>query len=284
MNNIALRVVGSIAAAAAILLAAPTAHASETFVDRDFTVPYNLRGLESPGGANFTGSTTQTGGNPGGAIYSTFDLVNPPSVPFSVVTYYFSIQFAHDPATQGPIQTLDFSLDVSLQTDGPLPPSIPAFLVLVQNNNWYAHAVSAPAVANIYQTVSATGLRSDDFDLIFQATGAIDTAQHPSFTSGPITFGFARQWSAAANSSPMSATVTSDNLVIAVNTASPVPALPGWLAAMLGLTLAVGGALAIGGRDSPPVRSPWRKGRLVRPAFAAVSDPWATITLAHRSG
>jgi hypothetical protein len=249
MIRIVLRVVASMAAAAAIILGAGTARASESFVDRDFLVPYNLRDLQSPGGATVTGFITQTGGNPGRAIGTTYDLVNPSSIPFSAVDYYFSTQFTHDPATQGTIQTIDFSLDVSLQTDGPLPPSIPAFLVLVQNNNWYAHALSAPAAANIYQTVSAVGLRAQDFGLISnQATAATDNTQHPSFSSGPITLGFARNWSAAANSSPMSATDTSDNLVISVNTSSPAPALPGWLVAMLGLMLGFAGVLAQAGR------------------------------------
>jgi hypothetical protein len=249
MKNIALRVVCSMGAATAILLAAGAAHASVTFVDRDFLAPYNLSGLEVPGGADFTGVTTPTGGNPGAAITTTFGLVNPPSVPFFGVAYYLSTKFTYDPATQGPIQTIDFALDVSLHTDGPLPPSIPAFLVIAQNSNWYAHAFSAPAVADVYQTVSAVGLGANDFGLITsQAFVALDNTQHPNFSSGPITFGFARTWSAPANSSPMNATLASDNLVIGVNTASLAPALPGWLVATLGLMLAVAGVVAQTGR------------------------------------
>jgi hypothetical protein len=230
--------------AAAVALAAETAHASETFADSELTSPYLLSSLQSPGGATVSVLHTSMG-NPGNALSFILGLSPVGSTPFSTIGYFLNPSFVHDPATQGAIQSIGFSLDVSIQTNGPLPPGQAVYVVISQDGNKYVHAFPTPSVPDVYQTVAGTGLQANDFGLLLNAAiGTTDNSQHPNFSAGAMTFGFARGWTENANGPAATTTLTSDNFAIAVSTANAAPALGGWVVMILGLALCSAGVVA----------------------------------------
>jgi hypothetical protein len=222
---------------------APSASASTQFADSTFNLTDYTEPSIQTGQASISTTQITTGGNPGDALQVVLSI---PAIAtaFQAVGVFENNRFTWDPVRQGPIQSVDFSLDSFAQTTGFVPPSQGIFAIVAQGTAFYGHSIALPAVLGMYQTGQARGLLAADFSLIDPSSGAVDPTRHPDFTTGVLSFGFASEWSEPAGAPAALVTLRADNFLIDVNTrAISTPAMSPWMASMFAVLLAVGGTV-----------------------------------------
>jgi len=101
--------------------------------------------------------------------------------------------FSYNPQTQGPIASIDASVDKSEINN--LPPTFMGttlFIPLIEQNGlFYLDLISGPTIhggTNGYMTITGTGLVASDFNEVNFATGVISNA-HPNFAGSQMLFG-----------------------------------------------------------------------------------------------
>jgi uncharacterized protein (TIGR03437 family) len=208
------------------LLAAASLCGGVTFTDGTFNLSdYSITTFKSDPTVGITVQQTQTGGNPGQAVQILYSF---PASSGNTMVGLARPSFTYNPATQGAIQSIDFSVDkYSTYTgcDSCFLTTHQARLLILQNGAYYIAVVNAPGTAGIYQKASATGLRASDFGLFDFKTGASNTAVNPSFSSGVMQFGLANRYMFQFDQ-PTSADIRLDNLTINVQSMAPPPPPP----------------------------------------------------------
>ena len=183
---------------------------------------YSVITWKSDPGILISVGQTQTGGNPGQALQILYTL---PATNGNSTVGLPRPSFTYDPATQGAIQSIDFSIQKYVTYTGcnscPFDNTNTARLLILQNGSYYIAAVPLPGSAGTYLKATVTGLRANDFGLFDFKTGALNAAVNPNFNSGVMQFGpavrFLFQFDTFAQ-----ADNRLDNLVINVNNVPPV--------------------------------------------------------------
>jgi hypothetical protein len=207
-------------AAAACLANAATA---KNFSDTEFDL------------ANYTISTFQTGGavidiaqnalagNPGATLIVATATPATGGTTFYSREYFLGRSFTYDPASEGAIGSVSWSLDVSFQalSAGFNLVSLGAGIVVSQAGNLYVSGAALPLRQGVFQTAQAGGLAASAFDLVTNlTTGATNAALHPNFAAGAMQFGTLAGLYISPGSPAHRALVKADNLSISI---SPVP-------------------------------------------------------------
>jgi hypothetical protein len=204
------------------LVVAFTAHAStNVFTDNTFDLA-NYSTTPS-----FTTSPSDTiafaqcptCGNPGQALQIQMTL----PTAFDLATIGFvNNTFAYNPLSQGPITSIDASVDKDIITNLPLDPN-PVFTntfrpLIKQDGKFYLAAISGPNFnggTTGFNTISGSGLLATDFTQFGFSTGTFDTG-HPSFAGDPMLFGLGQITSIAVDNVNFEADY--DNLRLAIHT------------------------------------------------------------------
>jgi hypothetical protein len=209
-------------AAAAIACAAQAAHA-KAFTDTDFNLAdYTVTTFQT-GGALIDITQSPSGGNPGAALVVTTSTLATGATTFSSREYFLGNSFTYDPATEGAIGSVSWSVDVSFQalSSGFNLLALGAGMVLSQGGNLYVSGASLPLRQGVFQTAKADALSASAFQLVTNlATGATNTAAHPNFTAGAMQFGTLAGLYITPGSPAHRAQIKVDNLSISI---SPVP-------------------------------------------------------------
>jgi hypothetical protein len=187
-----------------------------TFNDSDWQVSMLF---QSGNGGSITGTQVASGGNPG-AYRRIVDAVNGPSPSYTqVLGFHQRLGATYDASIQGPISTLDFSIDfLNIDVFG----AGHAYEVaLSQDGELYAPFRHETDRISGWRHDTSIGLTANDFFQVLPA--GLNLNQHPDFsaTASPIAFGFY-----TANSTTDVAytiTVGYDNWNVAIH---PVP-VPG---------------------------------------------------------
>jgi uncharacterized protein (TIGR03437 family) len=206
---------------ALLLLAAASLWADVTFTDSGIN-PSNYSTViwKSDPGIQITVQQSQTGGSPGPALELLY--VFPPTSVNSMVGLTRP-SFTYDPATQGPIQAIDFSIDKYVTYSGCLSCFIQtntARILILQNGMYYMAVINIPGNAGNYLTASVKGLQATDFGLFDFTTGTSNMTSNPNFSSGVMQFGLANRY-LSQFTTMSTADVRYDNLSITVQAAAP---------------------------------------------------------------
>jgi hypothetical protein len=217
---------------AVLPLSATTIFTDSTFTPGNYSqVIYNT----DPGDVTIAFSQTASG-NPGnaGEVTNTWST---PNITFTTITGLINTTFLYNPSTQGPIQSIDLSVDRYITlVGGTLGGTNNGTVLLLQNGKYYFDQITGPAlVAGTFQTISAAGLLASDFQLLDFTTGTADGTQHPDFSASGglidfgtrVSFGHINAVNSAGNLD-----VRLDNLTISLTT-TPEPSAYGLVAAGL---------------------------------------------------
>jgi hypothetical protein len=101
--------------------------------------------------------------------------------------------FSYNPQTQGPIASIDASVDKNeINNLSPTTTGTTFFIPLIEQNGlFYLDLLSGGTIhggTNPYKTIAGTGLVASDFDEVNFATGVISNA-HPNFAGSQMLFG-----------------------------------------------------------------------------------------------
>jgi uncharacterized protein (TIGR03437 family) len=190
-------------------------------------------------------------GNPADGILVT-DVIQPG--PRSSVYALMRASFLYTPATTGPIQSIDASLDVRIDV---LVGQVFASgwdLWIQQGSKFYFRDFAAPGVGGIFQKIAATDIRAADFVLFDFTAGVTDANSHPDFGQ-PITFGFGSlNGYNYAGMGTDTVRLYYDNLSITVNSGGPNVSPGGILnsANYAGAPLAAGSLVSVFGTELAP--------------------------------
>ena len=252
-------------------LATASLWSSVTFTDSTFNLSdYSIVTWKSDSSIQFSVGQTQSGGNPDQALQLLYSL--PGSSGNSMVGLPRP-SFTYSPATQGAIQSIDFSVEKYGTYTGcnscPLDPNTTRLLIL-QNGAYYIAVINVPGSAGIYLKATAT-LHASDFGLFDFNTGNLNTAINPNFNNGVIQFGLANRYlfqfdqsaqadvrldnlSIMVQSVPLAgSTITAINLPIG-NTLHLSPGAPMSIAGSnLGVSSTDAAVITIGGKASPVI-------------------------------
>ena len=182
------------------------------------------------GGASFSVTQQSAGGNPGDYR----EITHVYTGPGGMIVGHRLTSDAYDPAVQGALGSLDYSLDAEFisQAGGSVPGAVGITMILYQNSTWYnAYYDAVVPPFNTWQSVATLGLTASDFSLI---TGAGPALPDFSATGAAMQFGFGSSNGSCCGGQN---TVVSgiDNFSVTTHPATPVPE-PGSLAIMsLGL-------------------------------------------------
>ena len=185
-----------------------TGFSDGTFLDADWSVTTETINL----GGTVTGNQVATGGSPGAYRRIVNTLNSAAGQPFSNTVYGFHARAGatFDPATSGPISSIDYSessirLANGVQACG---------LALKQGGViYYGPAFLTPTPFNLWVPTSQTGLAASAFDAL--APGV----QNPNFTvaGAPIQLGFYRANSTSVGGDGSSPTGGIDNWTVTVH-------------------------------------------------------------------
>jgi hypothetical protein len=206
-------------------LAAPLFHdafATTVFSDGTFNLgDYTIQTFGVQSGDSVTASQILTGGNPGAALETSFNVASPTS---ATAQLYFNNGWHYDPSSQGSVLSLDISADRMVATF-----VLGVSSVIQQGGSYYL--VNIPAAAGstprpgTWNTFSGTGFHSSDYSLFDPATDTLDSTVHPNFlTGGLILFGF--RAGAQSNSQLL---IDTDNVSYTLQTPVPLPGALGLL-------------------------------------------------------
>jgi PEP-CTERM motif len=205
------------------------------FTDSTFNLSDYSADTHQTGGATINVSQTLLGGNPGAALEITTSAPAAGGSGFFSAEYVLNKSFLYDPGTQGPVKSVDFSLDVFLSATGITITAISAPSLIFQNGNYYLHLVPLPPTQGIFQTGSQSGLGATDFSLVTNLTTfATDPTQHPNFSNGILQFGILGAFVTSPGSPASIADVRADNLSISVNA---VPEPQSYILLLVGLSV-----------------------------------------------
>jgi hypothetical protein len=172
----------AIATIAAVGAGGGLAHADVTYTDGTFNP--SVWGFEVVGGGSSTPSQVASGGNPGA-----YRQINQ-SVPANTGWFYGFSRYGtntatrYDPATQGAISSVDFSIDGRLiSTVGGQIPGVG--MGIKQGSLVYVQTAFANLGNASWGTVASTGLTPADF-MCVNGSGTVDF----SASGGPLRFGF----------------------------------------------------------------------------------------------
>ena len=181
-----------------VFLAAASLRGGVTFTDSTFNLSdYSMVTWKTSPSIGISVGQTQMGGNPGQALQILYTL--PAGVGNSMVGLPRP-SFTYNPATQGTIQSIDFSVEKYSAFTGcsscRLDTTNTIRLLILQNGMYYMAVVPLPGLAGTFLKASAPGLRASDFGLFdFNTgnlnTGNVNTAVNPSFSGGVMQFGVA---------------------------------------------------------------------------------------------
>jgi uncharacterized protein (TIGR03437 family) len=207
-------------------LAAASLWSSVTFTDSTFSPSdYSVITWKSDPSITISVGQTQNGGNPGQALQIMYSL---PGGNGNSVVGLSRPSFTYNPATQGAIQSIDFSAEKYVTYTGCSScyiDSNTARAIILQNGAYYMAVLAIPGNAGVYIRASATGLRASDFGLFDFNTGNLNTAINPNFNSGVMQFGLANRYLfTSTNSSQVD--VRYDNLSVTVQSVPPPPTGP----------------------------------------------------------
>ena len=167
--------------------------AATIFTDPTFTLGNYSQVIYNSDTADVTVTVQETAsGNPGTAM-EVLNTWSTPNITFTTITGLINTTFLYNPSTQGPIQSIDFSVDRYITlVGGTLGGTNNGTVLLLQNGKYYFDQITGPAlVAGTFQTIPAAGLLASDFQLLDFTTGIVDGTQHPDFSAsgGLIDFG-----------------------------------------------------------------------------------------------
>jgi hypothetical protein len=176
-----------------------TAPASSiVFTDNTFDLTnYSVSSVFTSSGSDTVSSAQcPTCGNPGQALQILMTLPGSGDV---AAVGFINNTFAYDPLSQGPIATIDASVDKNIITNIPVDPSNSlgnTFRPLIEQDGlFYLATIAGPAFtggSTGYNTISQIGLLATDFLQFDFATGTFGTA-HPNFAGDPMVFGLAQR-------------------------------------------------------------------------------------------
>ena len=181
---------------------------------------YSIQTWKSDPGIQITVQQTQTGGNPGQALQLLYAF---PAISGNSMVGLTRQSFSYDPATQGAIQSVSFSVDKYFTYTGCLTCYVSdntARLLVLQNGVYYIATINIPGNGGNYIPASATGLEANDFGLFDFTTGNLNMSINPNFSSGVMQFGLASRY-LFQFSAPATADVRYKNLTIDVQSAAP---------------------------------------------------------------
>src|ERR1700736_1604487 len=198
------------------LLASASLWSDVLFTDSTFNPSdYTSTSWKSNPSIDISVGQTQNGGNPGQALQILYTL--PGSSGNSVVVLPRP-SFTYNPASQGAIQSIDFSVDKYVTYTGCNSCFIDtntARMLILQNGAYYMAVVAIPGNGGVYLKASAPGLHASDFGLFDFNTGNLNTAVNPNFNGGAMQFGVANRFLYTSSSSQVD--VRLDNLSINVH-------------------------------------------------------------------
>src|SRR5260370_13645817 len=208
-----------------VLLAAASLRGVVTFTDSTFNLSdYSIVTWKSSPSVSISVGQTQTGGNPGQALQILYSF---PAGSGNSMVGLPRPSFTYNPATQGTIQSVDFSVEKystsTVCNACQLDTTNTARVLVLQNGMYYMAVVPLPGAAGTYLKASAPGLRASDFGLFDFNTGNLNTAVNPSFSGGVMQFGVAVRYQFQFNQLA-EADVRLDNLVITVQSAPQINA------------------------------------------------------------
>lgn len=164
---------------------------------------------------------TQTGGNPGQALQILYSL---PAGSGNSMLGLPRPSFTYNPATQGAVQSVDFSIEKYVTYTGcsscQFDSTNTARLLILQSGTYYMAVVPLPGSAGTYLKATATGLRASDFGLFDFKTGTLNTAVNPNFNNGVMQFGVAIRYLFQFDTFAQAETRL-DNLTINVQSVAP---------------------------------------------------------------
>ena len=149
--------------------------------------------------------------------------ISTPAINFESQQGLINNGFTFDPTTQGAISSIDFSLDKNFTSNQDF--SFNSVRALVeQGGNFYEATIPISTTQGVWTTGAATLLASN-FALFNFVTGVVDPSQNPSFSGGPLAFGFVNSFSVTSDVPVAdSEDVFYDNLSLTLNVAqSAVP-------------------------------------------------------------
>ncbi|MBI9090036.1 MAG: VPLPA-CTERM sorting domain-containing protein [Desulfobacterium sp.] len=202
------------------------ASAATVFSDNSFNLAdYTVETFQT-GGAVISTIQTLSAGNPGPALQTVIEEPAFSGV-FYTRQYFMNSSFLYDTNTQGAVQSIDFIGDAYLEAQSLNVTDRGIAGILYQNSRYYVHAISTPPINAVWQTGSANGLLSSDFDLVTNLlTTETDVSSHPDFNNGVLQFGILMGTYTIGNTQPI-IDVRVDNLSYTVNSV-PLPTA-GWL-------------------------------------------------------
>lgn len=226
-----------LAAALLILLAhVPAADAgTRVFSDDTFDLDDYTAQVFQTGSPTVNTFQSPTLGNPSSA------LVTQVSNNSTTAQYWEHETFVYDPASSGPVISIDVTEDLYLARS---PSGITSKFVgvyLVQDGNYYLWSGAVPAVNAAWHTGGATGLPATSFRRVTNFLTLATTASHPNFSGNPIRVAVGVHLSGSGNYD-----ARIDNVAVVFHNASqadvPIP-----VPAILALAAAIG---VIGARAS----------------------------------
>ena len=207
---------------AACIIKASAAAITITFSDGTYNLSDYAPLLKYQSDKSVTISVSQlvTGGNPGTALSTVAD--DSANVEFTALLGLLNKSWTYDPGTFGAMNTIFFSEDKYADLQGAGFTSSSIRLLIKQNNKTYVAKTSVPAVADMWESGSAT-FAATDFELWDFSTGNTDSNQHPSFTTGLMQFGLASSPSqTGTGGNPTVYTFNFDNTLIKLDVPNPV--------------------------------------------------------------
>ena len=166
-----------------VLTAPPAATQPSTisFSSTEFT-EWSSERIRQPSGENeFTAVRETTGGNPGAFWHTNYSYFGEGNI---AVAHTFA-DAVHDPKTDGPIGSIDWSVDL-IHINSHDDRRMVAYRLMVRQNGNYYNASNLLATSRSWTSFSQENLSADQFALLI-GTGPI----HPDFSSNgsPIQFG-----------------------------------------------------------------------------------------------
>lgn len=210
-------VLALVAALVSPAMAQTTTFSDATFLDADWTITVEVLNL----GGSVTGNQVASGGSPGAYRRIVNTLNSAAGQPFSNTVFGFHQRAGavFNPATSGPISTIDYS-ESSIRLAAGVQACAPA---LKQNGViYYGPGFLTPSTLNVWVPTSQTGLTAAMFD------AAAPGMQNPDFSAGgaPIQFGFARSNSTSVGGDGSSLFGGIDNWTVSVHYNSATPTRP----------------------------------------------------------
>jgi PEP-CTERM motif len=220
----------------ALVLAATPCRADVLFSDSTFNLAnYTQQLYRSDPTVSVAAAQTLSNGNPAPSLE--IRIAVPATTFFETQQGFIGNAFTFDPAVQGAIQSIDFSLDKNFTANQPFDFNSVRALI-EQGGKFYEAIIPISTTPGVWTTGSATGLLATDFSAFDFVTGMLDANQHPSFNGSPLAFGFANRFGQTSDvPTEASEDVLYDNLALNVNVGETVPE-PGSVA-LLGSGLAI---------------------------------------------